>query len=66
MAEDEANSLMALVRELCGYFEKVKKTSLRIAIIQTIEKLIQPLEFVFKASRPSWEMNIWTDVRSRL
>ncbi|XJO76698.1 hypothetical protein BDV3_007190 [Batrachochytrium dendrobatidis] len=43
--EDEAVALITLMRELISFHDKSRKTSLKIAAIQALERLIQPLEF---------------------
>ncbi|KAJ1334487.1 hypothetical protein BSLG_007642 [Batrachochytrium salamandrivorans] len=44
-SEDEVTALTYLMRELVIFHDKIRKTSLKIAAIQALERLIQPLGF---------------------
>jgi hypothetical protein len=36
--------LLFLVKELCAHYERAKKTSIRITIIRSLERIVQPID----------------------
>ncbi|KAJ1330073.1 hypothetical protein BSLG_009745 [Batrachochytrium salamandrivorans] len=59
-SEDEVTALTYLMRELVIFHDKIRKTSLKIAAIQALERLIQPLGFGTKQMIN--DANIWNEI----
>ncbi|KAI8928058.1 hypothetical protein BC831DRAFT_397976 [Entophlyctis helioformis] len=60
--DDEAATLVSLIRELAAFYDRSKKTPVKIAIIQALEHLIQPLDFCANVPRVSWESSLWNEI----
>jgi len=61
--------ILYLIHELEAFLERHKKTSIRIAIIQTLERIIQPfnywiVESVEKEPQSNFEGALWSEVKS--
>ncbi|KAI8622831.1 hypothetical protein BC830DRAFT_1223695 [Chytriomyces sp. MP71] len=55
---ETASDIIRLVKELVSHFERNKKTVVRLCILQTIEKLVQPLDFTRREALESWESGL--------
>ncbi|KAJ3026654.1 UNVERIFIED_CONTAM: hypothetical protein HDU68_005289 [Siphonaria sp. JEL0065] len=55
---EQASDTLRLIRELVAHFERTKKTVIRLAIIQCLEKIVQPLDFTLSEGMEPWESQI--------
>ncbi|KAJ3084219.1 hypothetical protein HDU99_002584 [Rhizoclosmatium hyalinum] len=55
---DQSSETLRLIRELVNHFEKSKKTVVRLAVIQCLEKIVQPLDFTMSESLEPWESQL--------
>ncbi|ORX79205.1 hypothetical protein BCR32DRAFT_281580 [Anaeromyces robustus] len=65
--DKEAMDILYLIHELEAFIERHKKTSVRIAIIQTLERIIQPfnywvVETVEKEHQNNYESALWSEM----
>jgi hypothetical protein len=60
--------LLFLIKELCAHYEKAKKTSIRITIIRSLERIVQPIDMTsVDAVEPSQiAMYVWLLISCRL
>jgi len=60
--------ILYLIRELENYLERHKKASVRIAIIQTLERIVQPFNYWVvesvenRESQNNYESSLWQEV----
>ncbi|KAI9352177.1 hypothetical protein BDR26DRAFT_929634 [Obelidium mucronatum] len=55
---EQASNTLRLIRELVGHYERTKKTVVRLAIIQCLEKIVQPLDFTLSEGMEPWESQL--------
>ncbi|KAI9360796.1 hypothetical protein DFJ73DRAFT_59013 [Zopfochytrium polystomum] len=61
--DKEAQETALLIHELTSHFEKNKKTNVRLAVIQALERLVQPIDFSSKNTAPDpWEMTFHNEL----
>ncbi|KAI9332311.1 hypothetical protein DFJ73DRAFT_897510 [Zopfochytrium polystomum] len=61
--DKEAQETVFLMHELIGHFEKNKKPVIRLAIIQALERLVQPLDFAIRVQNPElWEVGMHNEL----
>ncbi|KAJ3288624.1 hypothetical protein HK104_008062 [Borealophlyctis nickersoniae] len=60
--EGDAAQILHYMRDLSSHFDKAKKTVVKLAIIQAIERLVQPLDFTKSAIQEPWEVALYREV----
>ncbi|KAI9203951.1 uncharacterized protein BJ171DRAFT_442776 [Polychytrium aggregatum] len=60
--EQQSQDILRLLHEFNIFFEKAKKASVRIAVIQAIERLVQPLDFTAMLGNEKWETHMYNEV----
>jgi hypothetical protein len=43
-SQSDYADLLFLIKEFCVHFDKAKKTSMRITIIRSLERIVQPID----------------------
>eukprot|EP00842_Homolaphlyctis_polyrhiza_P004116 jgi/Hompol1/4705/HPOL_003827-RA len=59
--EDEASGLIQLIRELVNFHDKSRKTSVKVAAVQALERIIQPLDYT-RAHADPWHASVSTEI----
>ncbi|KAJ3069221.1 hypothetical protein HDU98_007718 [Podochytrium sp. JEL0797] len=57
-APEQAADTLRLIRDLVAHFERTKKTVVRLAIIQCLEKIVQPMDFTASEGLEPWESQL--------
>jgi hypothetical protein len=60
--ERDAQEVAYLIREFVNHYEKTKKAVVRLAVIQALERLIQPLDLAHGNFKESWEIGLHNEV----
>ncbi|KAJ3226579.1 hypothetical protein HK099_004606 [Clydaea vesicula] len=62
VTSNDFNELLYLINELCLHFEKNKKTIIRISIILSLERIIQPIDLTSFFPRESYEIALVNEI----
>ncbi|KAJ3196625.1 hypothetical protein HK101_008306 [Irineochytrium annulatum] len=58
----DAQELAFLMHELIGHFERVKRNVVRLAVVQALERLVQPLDYTSPTANQPWEIGMHSEL----
>lgn len=62
----EANEVLFLMKDLSAHMEKHKKSIIKTSIIQSLERIVQPLDFTGNFKQDTWNNSIFSEVNFQI
>ncbi|KAJ3135053.1 hypothetical protein HK100_003069 [Physocladia obscura] len=56
---EESPEVIRLIRELVNHYEKTKKAVVKLAVVQCLEKIVQPIDFTSSDRLEAWESQLF-------